>query len=318
MLHSSAQADSHGGTSLSAFADAQFEWRDKANHSPGFFFNEGAVYLEHKMGIARAFIDVPFFGGTNAPGDAGFTVGTSEAQAFIEFNYDCGLSWMLGQFDTIYGFELNDTIDINFSKPGIVFGGALPTVHTGLLLAYNKDMYGVKFLLSDPRNTSFLNDSTATVPGGNNLEYGLMFSVNPSEMISTSLGYLHHKVGRANTYLIDFLLGFNFERFALNFEFDARRGQIGKTGWGLMNHFIFNATDKLDLGLRFEIARELSTGIDTSGANYRDMQLTVGPQYKVTEHATIKFDYSWLNAQAVENGTKEDTHTITLAGLYRL
>lgn len=93
---------------------------------------EGAVYLGASDAGVEAKLDLPL----TLTAGKNFAVGIDKAQAYVAQKLDGGFRWKVGQWDTTFGYELNDSVDVFFSQQGLVFS-VNPVVHTGLLLGYD-------------------------------------------------------------------------------------------------------------------------------------------------------------------------------------
>lgn len=314
VLSTSAMAD-HGAASVSGFVDGQIiggSLFQSPSNSPTFVFNEGAVYATTTVGGGTVFLDIPVSGG-NANNN--FNIAQGKAQAYINFKYDVGLWWRLGQFDTIYGLEANDTKDITFTRHSSLysFRGA-PTsrvTHTGLMVGYNfTEEVWFKALASNPLNQGIRSTTTAV----QNFEYGGVLGYN-GPMFHLSGGILIHKPSTETEMLLDFVLGTKIEQLTLDLEFLLAKSAVlnSTSGFGIMGHFVYAINDEWSLGLRPELLSKLVNNVD---GNTR-FQITFGPQAKVTDHLTCKLDYTFRSDKASSAATAStSSHGFGLAAVH--
>jgi hypothetical protein len=295
---------------VGAFLDFQYQYK-KETKSPGFVLQDGALYISKESNNWGIFLDLPFAWGGDASNN-NFKFATEKAQAYVTVSAPYGLGLSVGQFDTIFGFELNDTKDIAFTKPGIVFNAALPVTHTGALVTYtyeieqfnqtrNLGAFTVKGLLSNPRNQGSTD--------GENLEFGgsLGFS---NELVRFNLGYLAANFdGPVGTsQLFDFLAGFTYGTVNIDFEYDIKRyvgadkTTFGSTGHAVMAHIVAGITEELGLGVRGEIVSKM--------LNHHAVQLTFGPHYHFNENFTVRSDYTWNRTEASKGDDKVTAHEV--------
>ncbi len=135
-----AVADTAESLKVGGFVDAQFHTTNDYSLTEGVTIHDGAVYVTMKSGKTEAKLDIPFKANfdiaSNSTEGANFALGRTKMQAYITHAYDFDFSWKLGQFDTIYGFELNDSPDLVLSRQGFIYNNMIPFMHSGLLLSY--------------------------------------------------------------------------------------------------------------------------------------------------------------------------------------
>jgi hypothetical protein len=289
-----------GKLKINGFADGQLEYT-KEQASRGFFLNDAALYVTAGGEKVSLFVDLPFSGGT-ANND--FSVGTGKAQAYVTLKPANGFEFSMGQFDTIYGLELNDTKDVVFTSQGLVFAAALPTTHQGAMVAYSTQGVTVKALVSNPNNQGILND--------NNPEYGAQVSYAHGDQFNLALGYLaHNQRGAAGTdTLVNFVAGANFGMINVGAEVDYNKVGDADAAYGYLGQIVAEANQELSFGVRGEWLKRFT--------NYQAMQFTFGPQFKPADYdgLTVKADYTWTSTEATKGATKDKEHTVALAAVY--
>lgn len=313
------------------FFDTQYQYR-KNSKSPGFQIYDGALYVSKSFDKLEFSVDLPFswrgmttqtsYEDTNSDGNLDtavesetntndFKFASSKAQAYAKYTFDNGVYIQGGQFDTIYGFELNDSKDLALTTPGAVFNAALPVTHLGVLAGYSLDIningrdlgtFGVKGLVSNPQNQGSSN--------GSNLEFGgqLTFA---NDSIRFAAGYLGwNQDGPAGMYsLYDVVAGFTWERITFDAEFDMKKVGAADAGLALMAHAVISVTDPLSLAARGEWIKKMG--------NHSLYQGTFGPQYKVNDNLKMKADYTFTRTQEVSGGTKDDTHSVNAGFIFQ-
>jgi hypothetical protein len=284
------------GITVGGYASAGWMW--VKNSANTFFVGDGAVYLGKKMGQTEVAIDLDFVsaGSTTSPA---FGVGLAQSQAWVSQKYDNGFMWRLGQFDSLYGYEANDTADIMFANHGMLKGSTGLT-HTGLHLGYDvSDMMGVHFLLANPLNTG------AMASGAGNPDIGLKVATK-FDQFTGSVGLLAQRTVNLSTgYLVDVIVGAEMDKLAVDLEgiFNKPSGG-GTNGLGFGLQAGYGVTDTINAGARFEFTKTGAT---------KTMEFTVGPQFWHNKDFSCRFDYT-LNKVTGGGAT---THTLALNSVYK-
>ena len=141
-LTATAAYAAHDGVHVGGFVDAQYHQTTKPYMTEGFNVYDGAAYLSKELGSGRVFVDLPFNSqradntSTSTAG-ANFSFAQTKAQAYVEQKYASSLSWRLGQFDTIYGYEALDSNERFFARTGAIINYVTPDEHAGILMGYD-------------------------------------------------------------------------------------------------------------------------------------------------------------------------------------
>lgn len=297
------------GVSVGGFVDAQYNWTKQKGVKTGNTFSvpDGAMYLNGKSGGTEVMVDLPF--SANAT-DAGFTDFADKGQAFVGGKYDSGLNWKLGQYDSTLAYEANDSVDLVFSKAGLLAGLA-PAVHRGLNVGYDfSDMLGVTLTVANP----YMNSDTA---GGEmtegNPDFGAQVSAN-FDMFYVKVGGLFGKdtLNKKNSMLMTAQAGFNVSGATLALDFglrknrDTRVGTKFENGMGFGAHLGYAIDDMTNVATRFEYTKLKSDN---------RIAWTTGPQFKLSEGLTAKVDYTFDRTKEAGATTKE--HIINVGAVHR-
>ena len=298
-------------TSVGGFIDAQFNTTKSDATTQGFVINDGAVYLSGKYKNTTGFLDIPFAGGSIAGTPTpNFNLGLVDAQAYIEHIHDSGLTWKIGQWDAIYGFEVNDTNGVAFTRQGLVFNWAVPFVEAGLLISHNFGLITAKAYVGNPNDTNGIFDSLER------LEMGGQFALN-HEMLRLTPGLRTKQTVSGRLTHFDLLAGVTLGDWALDFEFDTVKTSGSTRGYAYMAH-ILGSLDKvregLSAGARFEFLKDL----EGNPTNNRTLQLTVGPQYKLSKILKLKTDYSWQQRKLTAGAAATSAHIFNIAAVLTL
>ena len=294
-------------TKVSGYLTARHRYVKEDTNNTGNEVLDGAIYLSHEKGPASAFIDIPFFDSdteSGGDGSSNFLLGPGQGQAYVNFSFN-QFGIMFGQFDTLYGFELNDSVDRLFTTPGIVFANTLPTVHNGLVLSYETDMFWAKLLAS--------NEGGVPHHQSKDPEYGLMLGYTMGELFYVTVGYLGRSAEDKTRTLTEVLLGTKLGDFAIDLEYDiiaedAALKDPDKAGTGIMLHVGYTM-DQYIAGLRLEQVSNLgSFGISAAA-------LAFG--YNVTDNARVQIDFGSIVTEPNEGDDTVEGQETNLAFVYK-
>jgi hypothetical protein len=304
---------------VGGFVDGQYQWDNKGLTNT-FKIQDGALQLAQHVDNAGFVLDLPFH--TNA-GSMGLFVGTDQAQAFVDVRYDNGGRWKLGQFDSIYGFESNRTVDLFFTRQGQLHN-ALPKTFDGLLLGYDASKeLGINLMVANPADAPFMAKQNPAL--GAQVTY-------KSDMGRAAVGYEMNKDSAANatSSLIDVVVGGNFGALAVDLEGDVQKTLSYDSGKGLLANVIYSVDDKLGLGVRGEYFKNWNVA-DASGAQVtfpaigtaapsavnKGMDVTVGPSYAMSKNLRVRADYTFTSITAVENTDAVKAHAAAVSAVYK-
>lgn len=297
---------------ISGFAEAAYNWEENNDVGSGFTVADAALYVEHGDENMKLFVDLPF--ANNGEGND-FKFAKSQGQAYITIN-DLPVEVTFGQFDTIYGFELNDSKDRAFIKPGIVFASTLPTSHTGLMLSKTIGVFGVKLLTSNQANNGQQNDASS--------EYGIQTSLTFDNFYAT-FNYLtysqSHLESDKDRQFYNLVTGVSLGFYQLDIELgvvDNDAAWTYKTANAIMLHNTIQINDNNAAHLRLENTtkfKKVDPDPDKEDGYFSQAQASIG--YSHT-HKNILFrsDYTWNQAQSVDGGDKENSSQIHFSALY--
>ena len=294
---------------LGGFVDAQYKWAKDNTSTSGFLVNDGAVYFKHKRGKAEVLIDLPFSWEKSAStavdidGDGqsnDFIVGQNKAQAYIGYQ-EGATRFQLGQWDSIFGYELNDAPDLFFTGQGLVYNLAMPVTHTGLLVSHALGPVTLKGMAANVSNQGS--------QSGQKSEFGGQVSFG-NEILRAALGYFsYEKVANDPRAVTDLIAGFTLGIFQMDAEVALVRepGQDQSTAFLLMP--VLSVSELSSLGLRYEQASKFGT-VDTQ------TQVTGGFQHVLNEALKVKIDYTW-GEQKLLSSPKTDYQSAVFSGVYK-
>jgi hypothetical protein len=321
---------------VSGFIDAQFQSTSRHTfngtsnqNSRGFSIHDGALYVSKTIGSGEAKLDVPFSlrdkggssvgSGTDSTGatvsvtngnSVNFDIATVRAQAYISQKYENGLRWKIGQFDTSYGFEVNDTADVTFTRQGYVYNYTDPFVHTGLQAGYDfTSTFGVNLLAANRKDSGLQRDDR--------LQYGLQLVSTAS--FRWSLGALYQKAlnGLDDIYA-DVTVGKTFGDFAVDAEMSLNNNEVTAKAtpntYGYLLNLVYSFSPRWSLGTRAEYLKNATiAGV----FNEKTYLVFAGPQLVLNEALRLKIDYMFDQKKANSGSANEKTHGVQLAVVHR-
>lgn len=285
-------------TQLSAFVDPQYSWENRQVPTEGFALFDAALYLTHTFASGEAKIDLPFNGSLAN----NFDVTSGKAQAYFEYRHDFGFKWKLGQWDTPFGVEVNDTADIALTRQGRIFSVFLPLTHLGVMTSYATEVIGVNLMAANPQNQGILN--------GQNPEFGAQVSIAALPNVKLTPGVLIHKQGDEYRMLYDLVLNTSYASSSIDLGIDLLdvpgASELGK-GFILVGTQALS--EELSFTTRVEYLLDHAVGTDS------ELQITGGPQFSIAKNLRLKADYTINSGSPV--GGDEVLHQIAFAGVYR-
>jgi len=293
------------GPSLHAFIEPALKMKHKFKHSTGFTLADSALYLDHRMGGAKFFVDLPF-SSAGSPTMGDFSFAAQKAQAYVNYQFNDEFDITLGQIDGIFGFERSDGPERTFVSEGRVAQEMVPTVHAGLVMTYAMSGFKFQGYVANPGNGGVLNSATTT---GRSPDFGVNAGWK-NDVLRISAGYRYFRPGLAEKdWLFSTMAGFTWGNLETDLEFDIRKAPGSTSGSGFMAHMVYTFNSWLAMGLRPEYVRNMT--------HNQEIQITFGPQFKVTNALKFKVDYDYNHTKTRAAGSV-DSHALALAMLYTI
>ncbi len=279
--------------------------RPEENEKSGYLLEDGAVYFKFKKDKLEALVDLPFHRDAGTGTDnANFQFAATKAQAYGTYEILESLKFTFGQFDTIYGFELNDSKDRLFGNAGLVYAQTLPIVHSGAMLQFSHSGFVAKLLSANPADR----DSLGSTTNDQNLESGIALGYS-YEMVRGQVGHLTRAQNGlddegAQRSLTDILLGVTLGPVDLDAQYSivknpqkntltASTTDSEKAGSGLMFIAAYKPLDSLKVAARYEMLEN-----DPGGTGYYKAQSLSGVlHYLVHENLTARLEWMDINTE---------------------
>lgn len=331
-----ASAPSYSNFKFSGFADLRytsFSTQDNplvASGYPesGFGLEDGAFYGNYSKDNLTVILDVAFRRSKdvdintaatkpNQSSNANFAIGYDKSQLYLKYKLGSLFTLNFGQFDTIFGVELNDSKDRIFGKTGIVYDYTIPVTHTGAMLEFSTDGIYVKAFAANPNGKGSQGTSTT---GDDKTEYGAAIGYG-NDFIRGQAGYLTRSINKAsgvgadNRTLMDFTLGTTLNGFSLDLEFSrvtdpskntltaADAADLENAGYGMLALASYKFTDSFLIGAKYETVQ------DDPGALSIKSTTAIGGSvhYKLTSELELRTEYVGYDSKGVSSATWKDT-----------
>ncbi|PWU19084.1 MAG: hypothetical protein C5B49_06290 [Bdellovibrio sp.] len=307
-----------------------------AHSESGFGLEDAAFYMNYEKDRVSFVMDLAFRRGKtydlnptvapphNESNFSTFALGVDKSQLYLRYKVLDSLIFDFGQFDTVYGVEVNDSKDRVFGKTGLVYDLTLPVTHTGFMAEYANNGFSVKALAANPNNKG----SNGTSPTQDtNTEYGVAAGYS-NEVIRGQLGYMARPIatadgtGMASRSLVDVTAGTTLGRYSLDLEYsmvsDPSKNTLTptdntdteKAGTGLLALATVKIAEPFLLGLRYEIINDDPSSMSLSHADALGLSL----HYKLSSDLELRSEYIGYNYQNVA-GTKWSDARFNVAAL---
>lgn len=343
---SAAEPEPAGKLSFSGYADLRFtnyainNLNVSGNPESGFGVEDGAFYATYEKGKVLLTIDVPFRrakvsddlnpnpNGThqaNASNSSLIQFGGDKAQIYGKYKVLDYLAIDVGQWDTPYGVEVNDSKDRVFGKTGLVYDYLLPVTHTGAMVEFSMGPFSAKGFAANPNNKGSFGDSAS---GDNNTEYGGTVGFS-NDWLRGQVGYMSRSIiaangtDRADRSLIDATAGTTLGPFTIDFEFGVLNDPSKNTltagdatdreeaGLGFLALATYKIIDPLLIGFRYEHLDKDPGGTGISQANAYGGSL----HYKLNSQLELRTEYVYNMFKQID-GTPWDNRRFNVATLF--
>ena len=291
----------------------------------GFLVEESALYVEYKKDKLTFFVDLPFARNTDtATNTADFSFAKTKAQVFATYAMNDQFSLTFGQFDTLFGIELNDSKDRVFGQTGLVYNQTLPVVHSGADLQFTHNEIVAKLLAANPSDREALGG--AGTNGDENHEMGATLGYN-WDLLHGQLGYLTRSMkdradGNSARNLLNVILGTKYSAFTLDVEYSMVTNPQKNTlttngtdkedaGTGIMALATYSPFEKWLVGLRYET---INKDPGASGY-YKASTYGVALHHDVTENLQARAEYYSIKVPTDPLNTKSDEERYYIGGL---
>lgn len=298
------------------------------NPESGFGIEDGAFYGGYEKEKLSVVLDVAFrrskdvdansaANHPNQSSNGNFAIGVDKSQLYLKYKITEIVTVNFGQFDTIFGVELNDSKDRIFGKTGIVYDYTMPTTHTGLMVEAAMEGFYSKILAANPNNKGSLGSSTNR---DDKTEYGAAIGYG-DDMFRGQIGYMTRPISHAagtdsgNRNLVDAIIGTTLGRFSLDVEYSrisdpskntltpAEIDDFESAGNGIFALASYKFNEEVLAGIRYEVVND-----DPASLSLKKVTAFGGSlQYKFRPDLQLRTEYTAANLENVSNASWNDS-----------
>ncbi len=188
----------------------------------GFLLDDGALYFSVKKGNVEAMVDLPFSRNGLLPSTtADVGIAKTKTQVYGRYSFGSTMNLTFGQFDTLFGLELNDSKDRVFGNVGLAYSQTLPIVHSGAYLTYSENGFTLRAMAANPSDRQTFGSD----PADSSTEYGGVIGYSNAS-VRSQFGFLTRAVadlsnGQSQRSLFDFLAGTTLGAFDIDFQYSV-------------------------------------------------------------------------------------------------
>jgi hypothetical protein len=250
-----------------------------------FLFNvggaSGAIHIDDYDGAenGNAGTAGPVAGATT---DSGIDI----EQAFIGYSLENGVSFTLGRYGSLLGFEREDpaglaTYSRAYSTNNFNLGNVDANVAEGLRVGYNSEVFGI--------SASLQNENADADIDGDHLDLEVAFSYTGIENLTIGGGYHFDNQADSNdeTDVLNLHVSTAMGKFLFGGEYieidSSDSGGDDLDGWMIIADY--DVSEKLGVALRIS-----SNEIDGQDSDYE--KVTIAPNYSLSESLGLILEYS--------------------------
>lgn len=313
---------------VTGFVDAAYRTRSVLDSSQrGFFINDGALYLDHKSGDSEMKLDIPFSTGTTTLDGVNNSFASNtinlfqyKGQAYIGYKLPFGVRMKVGQFDALFGYEANDSVERKFSGFDLVSYSFLSFTHSGVNFGYDLPMgISIDAVVGNSTNSD---SSTFSNPGGTEgadrkHEMGIIVSYK-NAMFHGGVGYKSDDASlvtdrEKNDKTLMVLAGVNIDKATADVEFYNKKYETqDDAATGVAVHVNYAATEALGLSARYSTVSK-NNFFNMYSAN----DLGLGMQYAATKDLSIHADYYQKSVKATSTADSVNSNQGTVNFIHK-
>ncbi len=312
---------SYADTKVGGFADAQFQYlggNDNNAATKAFVVNDGALYFSHEAGNSSVMIDVPFA----ISSESELAIGGAHTQAYVSQKMG-SVTFSLGQMDSFYGFESNDSAQNRFAMDTGLAHALSPQSHLGASAKYSAGALGLNLVLAQGNHFAGARDmmlaqgqpgaplqgDNPAAPDEDNMEYGAELTYG-ADMWNVSAGYFKGEVDGQSSSYMEAQLGFSMGQLGVTVGYNSRDMNMGDSANVMYANLGYTVNDEWSLGFRGEMAKNNGYASET--------QFTFGPSHKYSSNLTVRADFTYNSRELAEGAEKVNSNSVLLAGVYSL
>ena len=298
-----AGSDARPSASIGGYVAAQGIYSVKRARERGFQLHDAAVYLRFGYGAHYGYVDVPFSADFDAVEGADFAIGLDKAQAYVGGEYDIGFSWMLGQFDSIVGYEDNDSPGNPFNQPSKFFNSATPNTHAGIWLGYSRsDVLSFALMCANPGEEGLLR--------GGSPEFGAVVEWNAGPVAGYVSGLTKRSDGKQDAF-IDVVTEGTLLANSIAWVLEGDLTKVGRAadwGFALLGQVVVTPVQLSSAAIRVDYVSNQDV--------FEGLGVSAGLQLHLSEFARLRFDYLFSRQRENDGDPYADDHQFVLGAVF--
>lgn len=295
---------------LSFFFDIQFQsTTDTAEET--FLLADSAIYAGYEGNGHALYIDIPFAHKSDEDLDNSvgteFVIGDGKAQFYTTHEVNKNLTITVGQFDSLVGFEANDTLELDFAQTTSFLDGAFIDTQLGVMGSLSMSDFKLDLTVGNKGGRSNTQ--------GDGVEYGtsLVYQTEHIEAYASFLTYTDkgEDTTDESENLTDLYFGYIFDKYRIDLEY-ALLDQKSQSDLsiGSLLRLSYYANDKLTYLVRYEDAENLNDIIKAHSYAF-------GIKYLYLENYIFKLNYMNERFKEDMNSQFEVTHKYVASWITR-
>jgi len=247
------------------------------------------------------------------PSSASNAVGLNVLDAYVVYDAGDGLTITGGKFLSYLGYEsFYPTLMSQISYANGDFLGAIPAYHSGVKFDYAAGNTGLGMALLDSVYSPYgYNRGDGEFKHNAGFEAYLQQKVGDLTLWG---GVAYDTKGQAalnqlnKVVTLDFWTSYQINKAtSVAAEYQHKDGGLGAKGYNWLGFFSYNFTDKFSTVLRVSGEK-----LDAGGPGFT--KYTFGPAYAVTDHLTVRAEYSYYD---YTNYSSNKAHFFGVQGLFK-
>jgi hypothetical protein len=268
---------------FSAFFDVQLQTVNTEAEET-FLLNDASFYMDYEKEKYSIHLDLPFANASddnlNNSVDGQISFGEAKAQYYSVLNLSDSLSLTFGQFDSIVGYEENDSNTLEFAQVTSNMDNMFPDVQMGMMLNYQIGDINM--------GATIANKGGKANTQGDGTEYGVTASYE-SDVIEGYVSYLTFSdkgddATDESENLTDIYVGIPYGDFMLSLEHAISDQKDKDPGMGNYVKLAYSANEKTTYLIRYIETQNINNAKET-------YSYALGVKYDYSDNHIMKLNY---------------------------
>ena len=269
---------------LSFFYDVQFQsTTDDAEET--FLLADSSIYSGYQGDGHSLYIDIPVVQKSDDDLDnsvgSEFVIGEGRAQFYTTHELGRKMTLTVGQFDSLVGFEANDTLELDFAQTTSFLDAAFINTQLGIMGSLGLGNFRLDLTVGNKGGRSNTQ--------GDGVEYGssLVYQDSTIEAYASFLTFTDKGADSTDESenLTDIYFGYIFNQFRLDLEYALLdQNAQSELAIGTLARFSYYASEKLTYLIRYEDTENLNDILSAHSYAF-------GAKYLYLENYILKLNY---------------------------